>query len=111
MPKGQPLGGRITKTATFMLLPPLLGRAGYFVGRYGIDLRLRDGIRNTDGAPKNFLGKNPAFQFYGNELYANVPKIKEYFEVTNVATGMGYVNSEFVLFSAEEVLFNMAEPT
>lgn len=48
------------------------------------------------------------FQFYGNELYANVPKIKEYFEVTNVAIERA---ARVCALLMEEVLFNIWRPT
>lgn len=84
-------------------------RAGNFIGRYGIHIDFRDYMRAPEGTPNNFLRKNPALPFFGREDYANLPKIHEFFKYENVTAGTGFVNSQFVLFSAEEVLFNMAE--
>lgn len=80
--------------------------------RYGFNTKLRDHIKkvqNSVASGDNFLGTAPAYNFFGGSDWANIPKNEEHFKVTNQATGTGYVYTQEVLLSGDEVLFNMAE--
>lgn len=56
-----------------------------------------------------FLGARPAFGIYGKEQARNIPKFFEHFQYTDLTLGTGFVNTQFVLLTGDEVLFNLAE--
>lgn len=77
----------------------------YSSRRFGLTASIRRTLFGSD----NFLGLSPDLALYGRESSYNFPKFQEHFQVTNQATGTGYVHTAFVLFSGEEVIFTMAE--
>lgn len=83
--------------------------------KYGITLDVRGYFKrkatggDVTNAGENFLGVAPAYNFYGGEALSNVPKVYEHFEYTNLNLGTGFVHSQLVLLSGDEVLFNLAE--
>lgn len=104
------LWGSNVEDCNFLCQVAVSGWTRRFIGRYGVAVNFRDLMLAPSGkTPNNFLGKNPAISFYGTEDYANIPKIAEFFKYTNITAGTGFIYSQFVLFSAEEALFNLAE--
>lgn len=84
----------------------------YYAGiRYSVDTKLRNYFKKTQNSEfdGNFIGTDPAFTFFGGSEYSNIPKLMEHFKVTNKATQTGFAYTQVVLFSGDEVLFNMAE--
>lgn len=73
--------------------------------RYGLTPDITDKVNTA----KNFLLISPDLQIFGGDLYANLAKVHEYFKVTNVQSGTGQGYVAYILFTGEEVLFNMGE--
>lgn len=78
----------------------------------------RPGLARTIFWGPNFLntpepGKvnkvQAAYPFYGSAYNAFAPKIEEHFEMTDKTTQTGFIHTQAILFSGDEVLFNMAE--
>jgi hypothetical protein len=57
----------------------------------------------------NPLGKGWAYQVFGGNLFANLPKFDEYFKITNQSAGTGLGFTAQVLLGFDEVLLNRAE--
>ena len=95
-----------TEKCNFLVAVSVSGWTRDFNNRYGMTTRLMKYLQNGE----NFLGVGPAYSVFGsNEFVLNIPKFQEHFRVTNQATNTGYVNTQFVLFGGDEVLFNLAE--
>lgn len=80
--------------------------------RYGLSWpRLAKGIFWK----QNFVGDGskkahrPSYPFYGSDKNAYAPKIQEHFKVTNPSENTGFVYTQAIILSGDEVLFNMAE--
>ncbi|MGY6648935.1 RagB/SusD family nutrient uptake outer membrane protein [Wenyingzhuangia sp. IMCC45574] len=77
----------------------------HFNARYQLTLDIASEL--FQGNP---VGKSWSRRFFGSsDLFFNVPKIREYFKVTNQAAGTGDTFVAYVLLSTDEVLCNRAE--
>lgn len=90
----------------------LLVSANSAYNRYHADARYQ---LNLDLASELFfngtpIGKRWSMGVFGSsDLFYNIPKISEYFKVTNQAAGTGEVYVTYVLLSTDEALLNRAE--
>lgn len=97
----------IVEPANLLLVSANSAYARYhYSARYQLTLEI---------ASELFFSGNPtggswSMGVYGSsDLFYNVPKISEYFKVTNQAAGTGEAYVTYVLLSTDEALFNRAE--
>jgi hypothetical protein len=57
----------------------------------------------------NPFDKSWAYRVFGTDLFYNLPKLDEYFKITNQSAGIGFAFTQIVLFDKDEVLLNRAE--
>ncbi|CAL2105727.1 starch-binding outer membrane protein, SusD/RagB family [Tenacibaculum sp. 190524A02b] len=61
------------------------------------------------GGAGNPFRKSWAYRVFGNDNVYNLPKINEYFKITNQSAGTGFGFVQIILFDKDEILLNRAE--
>lgn len=101
-----------TENCNFLLAVIMSGWYENGFARYGVSIPLANYFAGDgkDVKAQNFLGAEPAIAFFGRRAdFANIPKLKNHFRMTNKLQKTGFWYTQFVILSGDEVLFNMAE--